>query len=191
VPAPEKESDVKKSAIYELIVKLDFPIIYTTNYDPFLETAFDHHGKAYRKIRHVSDFVYRDRNTTEIVKYHGDLEDEKSIVLTETSYFERLDFETALDIKIRADVLGRTVLFIGYSLRDINIRYLFHRLTKLWRFAASGTKRPKSFVFLSRPNAVQKQVLENHKIYPLVSDVDSPKVGLQEFLEVLVSRVGM
>ncbi len=49
-----------------------------------------------------------------------------SIVLGESSYFRRLDLESPLDIKLRADLPGRTVMFIGYSLADVNIRYLFY-----------------------------------------------------------------
>ncbi|MDA7108033.1 hypothetical protein PJ022_24255 [Escherichia coli] len=35
------------------------------------------------------------------------------MVLDETSNFQRLEFETPLDIKFRSDVLGKSVLFIG------------------------------------------------------------------------------
>src|ERR671938_844886 len=41
------EDKVKKSKIHELIVALDFPIIYTTNYDRNLEVAFELHEKPF------------------------------------------------------------------------------------------------------------------------------------------------
>lgn len=185
----EAEDKIKSSSIHKLIVELDFPIIYTTNYDPFLEKAFKHHGKSYTKIVHVKDFAKIRADTTQIVKFHGDLSDENSIVLTESSYFERLDFESPLDIKLRADVLGKTILFIGYSLRDINIRYLFHKLTKLWRAAGGAEGRPTSYVFLSRPNPVQDRVLRSHSINPIFSELDSPQRGLEKFLMDLYRKV--
>lgn len=37
-----------------------------------------------------------------------------------------------LDIKLRADALGKSILFIGYSLTDINIRYLLYKLHIQW-----------------------------------------------------------
>lgn len=46
-----------------------------------------------------------------IVKFHGDFDDDASLVLTESDYFERLDFDTPLDSKFQADVLGRSILF--------------------------------------------------------------------------------
>ena len=33
--------EIRESALHRLIVELDFPIIYTTNYDRNLEVAFD------------------------------------------------------------------------------------------------------------------------------------------------------
>jgi hypothetical protein len=47
-------------------------------------------------------------------------------VLTETDFLNRLSFDSPLDIKLHADALGRTVLFIGYSMTDPNIRLLLH-----------------------------------------------------------------
>ena len=44
------EETLRKSRVHELICKLDFPIIYTTNFDRNLETSFDLQGKNYVKI---------------------------------------------------------------------------------------------------------------------------------------------
>ena len=111
---------------------------------------------------------------------------EESIVLDETSYFKRLDFNTPLDIKLRADVLGSSVLFIGYSLNDINIRLLFYRLTEMWGSSSLATARPKSYVFTSRPNPVAKEVLSHWGIEMIVSEVDDPGEALRDFLQQLV-----
>jgi len=35
------------------------------------------------------------------VKLHGTFDDDASLVLTETSYFDRLEFESPIDIKMR------------------------------------------------------------------------------------------
>ena len=185
----EVKDQIKSSNVHRLIIELDFPIIYTTNYDPFLEIAFSHHKRPYTKIVNVRDFVHSPSNSTQIVKFHGDLDDISSIVLTESSYFERLDFESPLDIKLRADVLGKTVLFIGYSLRDINIRYLFHRLRKLWKSSGSADGRPTSYIFITKPNPVQERVLKSHSIHPIFSELDSHEEGLEKFLSGLNRKI--
>ena len=111
------ETLVDKCQIYRSIVGLKCPLIYTTNYDRWLEIAFARNNKEFVKIANVGDFTKMKDGVTQIVKLHGDLDDENSLVLTETSYFERLAFESPLDIKLRSDTLGKSILFIGYSVR--------------------------------------------------------------------------
>lgn len=179
--------DVKSSEIYQSIVHGDFSKIYTTNYDRWLELAHTAHQKSFVKVASVADLVKVDDSLRQIIKLHGDFDDDSTIVLDETSYFERLSFETPLDIKLRADVLGHSVLFIGYSISDINIRLLFYKLTKMWSRNALASARPKSYMFSHRPNPVAEEVLGNWGIKMVVSDEDDPKVALNAFLKDLVT----
>lgn len=181
-----KDISVKDSRVHELIVNGDFRIIYTTNYDRWIENAFDHHGRDYVKIVSVADLARIRHDVTQIIKYHGDFENDETIVLDETSYLRRLEFESPLDIKLRADVLGRTVLFIGYSLNDINIRYLFYKLSQLWKASVPGMPQPRSYIFSPKPNPVQEAVLAQWGIEMLSVDADDPSKALTEFLELVV-----
>ena len=179
--------DVSRSPIHRAIVNLNFPVIYTTNYDPWLERAFEAFGRPYRLIVRVADIARQTEAATEIVKLHGDLEDEDSVVFTESNYFDRLSFEAPLDIKLRADVLARPVLFIGYSLSDVNIRYLLHRLQRQWELDGRGTRRPTSYMFLTRPNPVYEAVLKARGIEPLLCGDADPARGLLRLLQHLGS----
>ena len=58
----------------------------------------------------------------------------------------------ALDIKLRSDMLGKTILYIGYSLEDINMRFLLYKLSKIWE--KYKDIRPASYIFLTKPNEV-------------------------------------
>ena len=178
-------TDISKSRIHELIATSDFDLIYTTNYDRWIERAFDHYKKPYSKIASVGDLSSIAKDKTQIVKFHGDFDDDTSIVLDETSYFDRLEFESPLDIKLRSDVLGRSVLFIGYSLSDINIRYLFYRLANLWRKSSRGAPQPTSFIFSSKPNPVQEAALAQWGIKMISATGDDPGRALVELLEQL------
>jgi hypothetical protein len=90
-----------------------------------------------------------------------------------------------LDIKLRSDVLGRSVLFIGYSLDDINIRYLFYRLANLWKKSARGAPQPMSYIFSPKPNPVQQAALAQWNIEMISAAVDDPGKALVELLEQL------
>ena len=179
---------IEVSTIHRLIVEMSCPLVYTTNYDSWLEQAFRLYNRPYTKIVNVGDFAGIREGITQIVKFHGDFEDDSSIVLTETSYFNRLGFESPLDIKLRADLLGRSILFIGYSLTDINIRYLLYKLNQLWECYPDPEVKPKSYIFLNRPNPVQEEVLLKRGIIPIVSESDDPGDGLEWLLKELIYK---
>lgn len=185
----DRRKNVEESEVYRMIVRLPFPIIYTTNYDRYLEWAFEAQGRRFTKITNVGDLVHAPGDAVQIIKFHGDFDDDASVVLTETSYFDRLAFESPLDIRLRSDVLGKTILFIGYSLSDINIRYLLYRLHKLWERSAHSKVRPSSYILLARPNPAQEAVLKSRGIDPIVPESDDPGEGLRVFLESLCSHV--
>ncbi len=161
---------VKKSALHRLIVDLDFPIIYTTNYDRNLEAAYDIYDKRYAKIANARDIAQAPAGVTQIVKFHGDFDDDASLVLTETDYFDRLAFDSPLDVKFRSDAMGKTILFIGYSLSDLNIRLLLHRLWQTWSRSGYEKDRPRSYVFMPRYNPVEEAVLAHWGITMLTGD---------------------
>jgi hypothetical protein len=123
-----------------------------------------------------------DDDAVHIVKLHGDLTVPSGMVFTETSYFERLSFESPLDVKLRADALGKSLLFIGYSLADINIRYLMFRLQRQWENEPELELRPKSYVFLARPNPVQSDVLKARGVEAIVAETTDDTQSLAAFL---------
>ncbi|RWE69848.1 SIR2 family protein [Mesorhizobium sp.] len=180
---------VKGSAIHKLIVSLDFPIIYTTNYDRNLEVAFEVHDRPFVKVANAKDIAKVKGEVAQIIKYHGDFDDDASLVLAESDYFERLSFESPLDVKFRADALGRTILFIGYSMSDMNIRLLLYRLWETWRRSGYEKNRPKSLVFMPQPSVVQEAVLGCWGIDMLTEEANRPEDALVAFLSKLKDRV--
>src|SRR5947209_5005424 len=77
---------VGRSDIHRLIVQLGFPVIYTTNYDRYLELAHEAHGVRYTKTANLGEVTGAVPGVTQVVKFHGDFEDDASIVLTESSH---------------------------------------------------------------------------------------------------------
>ena len=183
------EERVRESRIHQLIVELDFPLIYTTNYDRNLEVAFEAQGRSYVKIANARDLIALGEQGTQIVKFHGDFDDDASLVLTESDYFSRLNFDSPLDVKLRADAMSRPVLFIGYSMQDLNIRLLLHRIWETWSRSAYESHRPKSYVFLPRAGPAQEAVLSRWGITVIASDLTDPEAALTTFLEELAERV--
>jgi SIR2-like domain len=182
------QKDVMASPVHQALVGLGCDLIYTTNFDGFIEQAHRGLNRRYRAIRSVKDLVNLRDGRTHIVKLHGDLSSPSTMVFTESSYFERLSFESPLDVKLRSDALGKSLLFVGYSLSDINIRYLLFRLQKQWETESKKNLRPKSYIFLGRPNPVQEDVLRNRGIEPIIATGIDPALALSEFLAALRSE---
>lgn len=180
---------IRASQMHALIVELDFPIIYTTNYDRNIEAAFAAHGWDYVKVANARDIAKTREGVPQIVKFHGDFDDDDSLVITETDYFNRLAFDSALDIKFRSDALGRTVLFIGYSMTDMNIRLLLHNIWRTWQRSGYQEDRPRSFVFMARSDPLQEAILGQWGITALSGESDDPEQALTGFLARLKRHV--
>src|SRR5690606_12098183 len=90
----------RASAAPRAMVDPDFPLVYTTNYDHFIERAYELHGRRCNKIITAADFARVDPALPTIVKFHGDLDDVDTLVVAETDYFRRLAFQDPLDIKL-------------------------------------------------------------------------------------------
>jgi hypothetical protein len=178
---------IEQSYVHRLLPEVQAPLVYTTNYDRWIERAYDRLGRRYTAVVTIADTKDIKEGVPQIIKFHGDFTEDASIVLTESSYFERLSFESPLDLKLRADALGRSILFLGYSLRDINMRLLMFKLNKLWEAPSVRAARPQSYMVLSRANPVQEAVLRRRGIEPIVTPGEDPGRGLEDFLSELVN----
>jgi hypothetical protein len=181
---------LKASEVHKLLVELDFPFIYTTNYDRNIERAFELWDKPFSKVTSMLDVANASAELPHIVKFHGDFDDDESLVLTESDYFERLNFESPLDIKFRSDILGRGVLFVGYSLADLNLRLLLYRLQKMWKSSGYAGRRPPSYIFLLRPDPVQERVLDSRGVRAIISDSDKADQALPTLFRQLLDTIG-
>lgn len=163
--------DATLSTAHIELLNLNAPQIYTTNYDDLLETTYRSLDVPVNVVALGRDVAVAGQQATQIVKYHGDLRHEETLVLTESSYFKRLDFESAMDVKFRADLLGRSVLFMGYSFRDINIRLIWFKLNQMMEDIPTADRRQSYIVRLER-NPVLEELYEAVGLKTLV--LDSP-----------------
>lgn len=181
------DEQIANSRAHAALVEMTLPLIYTTNYDEIIERAFELKGRQCHTIANIDDIATAPSNVTHVVKFHGTFSDDASLVLTESSYFERLEFESAIDIKLRADTLGRSLLFVGYSLTDVNIRYLLYKLHKLRQNVKRGGKRmPSAFLTTFGTGEIQRTLLARWDVSVIELDPIDKSKSIDEFLESLV-----
>lgn len=182
--------DVASSRAHMLLTELKCSSIYTTNWDNLIERAFDAKGLSINKIVTVDHLKKADPHCTSIVKFHGDFTDDNSIVFTESSYFNRMDFESPLDIRLRSDMLSHTLLFIGYSLSDFNVRYMWFKLQKLLASQKTVTRRlPYAYIVLTNANPIFEAICASREIGVLILDGKDTQAALIDTLEKLASHV--
>lgn len=126
-------------------------LFYTTNYDNFIERTFDLHGRNCNVVA-VEAQMGRTPAKCQIIKFHGDLDHPDQIVLTESDYEKRLTLSMAMDHRLRSDLLGRVILFIGYSFRDPNVAYLFRLFTDHFREQRGGLPGKRAYIVVPDPS---------------------------------------
>lgn len=183
--------DIRKelysSRIYEILENLDFPIIYTTNYDPLLEEYYQYKGREVTVIKNISDMRRIRNDIPRIMKFHGDLSDagKDSIVLTESQYFARMDFLNFMDVQLQADMLQYPILFLGYSLSDINVKLLMYLARKRIK---EHNQAINSYIYTATPNYVQEEVFLQNNIITFTGNEEDKKKGTICFLENLLEK---
>ncbi len=126
----------KPLAIHKYISKLPFNIIVTTNYDTLMERQFENkefESKdkkikeiCFKTIIELNDFFHWNDQIVKLIKIHGCVT-RGDIVITEDDYIEYLisssKYLPFIDI-LKFLFYTKNILFIGYSLSDINIKVI-------------------------------------------------------------------
>jgi hypothetical protein len=181
------DDKISNSKAHSALVEMNLQLIYTTNYDKIIERAFKLKKRDCYTVANIDDIATAPIGATRVVKFHGTFSDDESLVLTECSYFNRLDFESATDIQLRADTLGHSLLFIGYSLNDLNIRYLLFKLHKLRdQVKRSGTRMPSAFLATFGAGDIQRTLLSRWDVSTIELDPINKTRSVDEFLEALL-----
>jgi NAD-dependent SIR2 family protein deacetylase len=163
------DDDILASPIHAALVKLDrCNIYYTTNYDNFIERALQRSGRN----AHITSSelnIGHDRRLVEVVKFHGDFNTPEQMVLSESQYMDRMRLESPMDFKLRADILGRAVLFIGYSFRDPNVNYIFHIVNKLFSHLPDSESGRRAYIILPEPSEFERRLfhVRNIEVIPI------------------------
>ncbi|HYK04142.1 MAG TPA: SIR2 family protein [Thermoanaerobaculia bacterium] len=132
--------------IHRAVADLPLPVYITTNYDDFMMEAFKHSvpGRTARREvcrwhtarRRFAPQPVETLNATVdapvVFHLHGVLDEVDSMVLTEDDYLDFLmaisELPDLIPPRIERAFVDSTLLFLGYSLEDMNFKVLFRRL---------------------------------------------------------------
>jgi len=110
---------------HRLIVRIPFSAIFTTNYDKLLETAFAQETSQIPPIyTHKSIFSLVEalwKNQFYILKMHGDVDEQDSIIFSRVDYRKIIYRELGFRLFWNSVFTSKTILFMGYSMSDPDI----------------------------------------------------------------------
>lgn len=147
----------KPSIIHELIFEIEPEYIITTNWDTLLEQA---NNGIYGVIHSDIDLV-KSTSKKKIIKMHGDFTND-NIVFKEDDYLGYEYNFPLIENYIKSILSTHTVVFLGYSYSDINLKHIVN-----WLKNHSEIQPPK-YLFSSKDEKSQRQYLANHGIKTLI-----------------------
>lgn len=178
--------------LYDLIFEMNVSVIYTTNFDNLIESYLEKRKeKDFCVCRKIEDIQRCKEGTLRIMKFHGDIDQlgeeckKSEMVFTESEYYKRLRFDSFMDIQLQADLQKYHVLFLGYSLSDVNVKMLMYRARTRW----GETKSLESYIFTATPNLIQKEVFEKSNIISISNDETDKYEATKNFLEDLLDTM--
>lgn len=180
-------------------------LIVTANYDDTLERAFDSAGESFDLVSYFQGrFVHwapgTDRAADEpviiedaqsyheiaedvgvvILKVHGLVHQKwESFVITEDDYIEyltRTDVNRLLPVNIVNRLKRSSFLFLGYSLRDWNIRAILHALSR-------DQLEKQHWAVLLDPDRVERKLWDKRKVRLVEIPLDDFFEGLEKHLD--------
>jgi len=158
-------------------------LFYTTNYDNFLERALTLSNRDVITVSSEYELSQSLHEKTQVVKFHGDFNRPDAMVLTESDYDRRMMFEDALDFKMRSDVLGNVILFIGYSFNDANVAYLFRRLNDIFGELPQSFVGKRAYIAYSNPSDFERRLFHARNIEVISIDGNKREEDIVGLLE--------
>jgi hypothetical protein len=138
-------------------------IIYTTNFDDFIERSFDLNGRQHRAVA-IEEHMRPQPDTTEIIKFHGDWNHPDRMVLTESDYERRMEFKEVMDLRLWSDLLNRSILFLGYSFRDPNVAYLFRQVKERFASLPNTNSGRRAYIVVQDPSQFERRLFQERNI---------------------------
>ena len=104
----------------ECIIKLNLNHIWTTNFDEIIENAiFKEYGVKPVVLSTSKDLLSKNLNVEHVVyKLNGTINDENSMVLTKTDFFEYFKKQRLFFELLKRQLVLDSFLFVGYSFQD-------------------------------------------------------------------------
>ena len=145
----------KPGSVHNILAALPFRYVLTTNFDTLMELAFENafkepHVSVYEAHGDNQDLPIPTIEAPLVYKLHGSLNNPVAMVLTEDDVVEFISClmlqDPPLPSSIKAAFQNNSILFVGYGLKDWNVRVMMRAIR-----GRRGRDSVKSFAIQKRP----------------------------------------
>ncbi|MEH7463884.1 SIR2 family protein [Bacillus thuringiensis] len=165
-----KKYELKKEMLeeYHFFKKmlLKTQIVLTTNYDSFIEDSYNFESDyEIKKYIGQKGFFEETYGFAELYKIHGCIESPSDIVISEQDYENFEKNSVLISAKIIAMMMHSPIVFIGYSLTDINVRRIIKEFTR-------SLSEQEMRILEERLVLIERKENENEFIEEVINDKD-------------------
>ena len=176
------DATLNESAIHNELVEMEkCSVIYTTNYDDFIERSFELHNRPHKAVA-IEAHMRTNHGVAEVVKFHGDWNHPDRMVLTESDYERRMEFNTPMDLRLWSDLLNRSILFLGYSFHDPNVAYLFRQVKERFAQLPNTTHGHRAHIVVQEPSQFERRLFQERNIEVIAIDSHDPTTQVATLL---------
>lgn len=160
---PPDEAILKSPIHNELAKMTHCRVIYTTNFDNFIERSLTLNHREHRAVA-IEEHMRPGPDIAEVIKFHGDWDHPERMVLTESDYEKRMEFKEPMDLRLWSDLLNRSVLFLGYSFRDPNVAYLFRQVKERFKGLPNTSSGRRAYIVVQDPSKFERRLFQERNI---------------------------
>jgi len=183
-----KFQDATLTENHRLLAQSPVRVIFTTNYDELLEdTLKDVRIPFHRIVLDKGIGSWNEAEEVQLVKLHGSIDDEETIVITEDDYRTYFQNHPAMRQQLASLLMTRTFLFVGYNLADSDFNFIYDEI----QIDLQQHKRPAyAFMFNVNEFVVKDYHSRGLQIINItVGQGEDYSVALQNVLEAFVKAI--
>ena len=171
------------NSIHKSLKKMDLNYIITTNYDKLIEEEFKNKN-IYDIITKDNELPYSKTNKA-IIKMHGDLKN-RNVVLKKSDYDNYEKNFPLISTFIKGLFTSNTILFIGYSLNDVNVKDIIRWINEILK----DDFRKVYLIDFQENNILLEEKYKKNKLVNRISldIVNNREETLKSFLEKLIEK---
>lgn len=149
---------IRTTPSHSALVRLDLPLLFTTNYDELIEAAYLDAGQPLRVSIKEEQFKARrsEKPQPHLVKLHGSIDQPDTVVLTRLDYARARAGRTEMLTSLRNEMAETAFLFVGFSLSDPNFNLIHDDIRLVY-----GMNLPASYTVQGRRNTIKERYLRS------------------------------